>query len=114
MPVLDPLLAELPAELDQLPVAIGGKVDQALQRALELDAHAVERRHRLEQLELGTAGGVTRLLVPIPVLGARGRPLGFVLGDPRLVFELWQERGELRDLGDDPAYTRELVVRLLD
>src|SRR5882672_1441169 len=85
VPVLDPFLAELPAELDQLTVAIRGKVDQAFERSFELDAHAVEAGDGLEQLELCAADRVARLLMAITILGSPGLSFRFVLGDASLV-----------------------------
>jgi len=113
VPVLDPLLSKLPAKLDELAVAVRGKVDQSLEWALELYAHAVEAGHGLEQLELCAAGRVTCLLMAVAILGAGGRTLGLVLGDSRLVLEVGQQSGELSDLANDPADAGQLVVRLV-
>ena len=88
MPVLDPFLAQLPAELDKLAIAIGRKIDESLERTLELDAHPVQACDRLEELELGAANRIARLLMPIAIVGAGARTLRFVLGDTRLILEL--------------------------
>ena len=90
MPVFDLLLAKLPAQLDQLAVSVGGKVDQSLERSLELDAHAVEAGHSLEQLELSAADRIPRLLMPVTVVGRSPRSLRLVLRDAGLVFKLRQ------------------------
>jgi PPOX class probable F420-dependent enzyme len=111
--MLDPLLAELPAQLDELAIAVRGEVDEALERAFELDAHAVEARYGFEQLELRAAHRVTGLLIAVAILGAGGRALGLVLGDSRLVLELGQQRRQLSDLADDSAHAWKLVVRLV-
>ena len=111
--MLDTIFAKLPAKLYELAVAIRGEVDQTLERALELDAHSVQIRDRLEQLDLGAADRVTGLLLTFMVLRAGSGSLRFVLGDPGLVLELGQERRELGDLGDDPAHARQFVVCLL-
>jgi PPOX class probable F420-dependent enzyme len=113
VPVLDPLFPELPAQLNGLAVANRRKVDQPLERPLELDAHAVESGHRLEQLQLRATDGVASLLVPVTIFGPGRWPLGFVLGDARLVLELGQEGGKLRDLRDDPFDARQFPVRLV-
>ena len=68
MPVLDAFLAQLPAELDELAVPIRGEVDESFQRALELDAHPVQACHRFEELQLGAANRIPRLLVPIAIV----------------------------------------------
>ena len=113
MPVLHAIFAELPAQLHQLAVAIGGKVDQALERPFELDAHAVQVCNSLEQLHLGAADRVARLLLPLKVLSACAGSFRFVLGDAGLVLQLRQEGRELGDLLHDPAHSWQLVVRLL-
>src|SRR6267143_4937203 len=113
VPVLNALFAKLPAELDQLAVPVGRKVDQALERAFELDAHPVQARHSFEQLELGAANRVARLLMPVAVVRGCSRSLRLVLGDSRLVLELGQQGGQLRDLGDDPPHSGQLVVCLV-
>lgn len=112
--MLDPILAKLPAQLHQLTIAIGGKVDQPLQRPFELDTHAVEVRDSFQQLHLGAADSIASLLPAVLILRPGPGSFRFVLRDARLVFELWQERGELGDLRHDPAHARQLVVRLLD
>ena len=55
-----------------------------------------------------------RLLMTVAILFARAGALGLVFRDPRLVFELGQERRQLCDLGDDSPYPRQLAVGLLD
>jgi PPOX class probable F420-dependent enzyme len=112
--VLHPLFPQLPAQLDRLAIAIGGKVNQALQWTFELDPHHVEGGDSFEQLELRAADRVASLLVAVTILGAGPGPFRFVLRDPRLVLQLWQESGELSDLRDDPANAGQLSVRLID
>jgi len=92
VPVLNSLLTQLPAQLDQLAVAIRGKVDQALERTLQLDAHAVQPGDCFEQLELGSARGVASLLIAVAILIAGGGSLRFILGDPRLVLQFREQR----------------------
>lgn len=111
--MLDKLFAELPAQLDQLTVAVGGEVDESLKRALQLDAHAVQVRDRLEELDLRAAHSVVGLLLAIMVLCSSPGSFRFVLCDSSLVLEIRQERRKLCDLRDDPTHARQLVVRLL-
>src|SRR5204863_412600 len=111
MPVLDFVLAELPAQLDELAVAKRREVDQPLERTLELDAHAVEAQHSLEQLLFGTLDSVLRLLLPLAVAAIRAGPLHRVLGHPQLLLEVGPQGGELGDLSHDRAHTRQLPVR---
>ena len=113
VPVLDTVLTELPAQLDRLTVAKRGKIDQALERSLELDAHAVEARDRFEELELRAADRVACLLVAVTILRSTGFSFRFVLGDASLVLELGQQGRKLRDLRDDPTHARQLLVRLI-
>ena len=68
--MLDPLLAQLPAELDELAVAVRGKVDQTLERTLQLDAHAVEVEDGLQELLLGALDCVAGLLLALAWLAA--------------------------------------------
>jgi phosphatidylglycerophosphate synthase len=112
--MLDTLFAELPAQLDQLPVSVRRKIDQAFERALELDAHPIQIRDSFQELHLGATDRIAGLLLALQILRTRARSLRFVFGDARLIFELRQEGRELRDLGDDPAHARQLGVRLLD
>ena len=114
MPVLDPLLAELPAQLDELAIPIRGEVDQSLERAFELDSHSVEAGDRFEQLELRAADRIASLLVPVAIFGAGRGSLGFVLCDPRLVLQLGHQSREFRDLRDYPAHARQLFIGLVD
>ncbi len=114
MPVLDPLLTELPAELDQLALAITRKIDQALERTLQPDAHAVEAEHRFQQLLFGTLNRVARLLRPLSVITIRVRTLHRVFGHPELFFEVRAQGRELGDLRDDRAHAVELPIRLVD
>src|SRR5436190_1323977 len=88
MPVFDFVLAELPAQLDELAVAKRREVDQPLERTLELDAHAVEAQHSLEQLLFGTLDSVLRLLLPLAVAAIPADPLHRVLGHPQLLLEV--------------------------
>src|SRR5437764_26745 len=111
MPVLDFVLAELPAQLDELAVAKRREVDQPLERTLELDAHAVEAQHSLEQLLFGTLDSVLCLLLPLAVAAIRAGPLHRVLGHPQLLLEVGPQGGELGDLSHDRAHTRQLPVR---
>src|SRR5438034_11205666 len=96
MPVLDFVLAELPAQLDELAVAKRREVDQPLERTLELDAHAVEAQHSLEQLLFGTLDSVLRLLLPLAVAAIRPRPRHLGLGHPQLLLEPGPQGAELR------------------
>src|SRR5581483_8649870 len=96
VPVADAVLAQLPAQLDGLAVAVRREIDQAFERSLQRDAQAVERGDRLQPLELGSAGGVARLLALLLVLRRRSVASRFVLGDVRLVLELRQQSGQLR------------------
>src|SRR5216683_935313 len=114
VPVLDTLLAQLPAELDELAIPIGREVDQTLQRSLELDADSVEARHRLEKLQLGAARRVARLLIPVAIVGTRAGAFRLVLRDAGLILQLGQQGRQLRDLGDDPSDARQVAVRLFD
>ena len=114
MPVLDPLLTQFPAQLDELAIAIRGEVDQTLERTLQLDAHAVEAGDSFQQLELGAACRIAGLLVAIAIVSACSRSFGLILGDPRLVLELWEQSRKLRDLRDDSAHARQLLVCLVD
>src|SRR2546430_17009393 len=91
VPVLDPLLAQLPAQLDELVVAIGGKVDQALERSFELDAHAVEVQHGFQQLLFGALNFVPSLLLAFPCLAVGPGTLGRVFGHAQLLLEVWPE-----------------------
>ena len=111
--MLDTLFAELPTELDELAVPVRGKIDEAFEGGLELDAHAVQVRNRFEKLHLSATNRIARLLLAFVAVRTRARSLGLVFGDPRLVFELWQKSRKLCDLSDDPAHTRQLAVRLL-
>jgi len=110
----DLFLTELPAQLDRLAIAIGGEVDQPFQRALELDAKAVQGDYRLKALMLGAARSVARLLIALSLLGRRTITLGFVLGDAGLVLELWEQRRQLRNLRNDPLHAWKLRVCFLD
>jgi phosphatidylglycerophosphate synthase len=112
--VLDPFLAELPAQLDQLAVPVRRKIDQPFERTLQLDAHSIQVRDSLQQLHLRAADCVARLLLALMVLRACTGSLRLVLRYARLVFELGHQRRQLRDLLDDPAHTWQLVIRLLD
>lgn len=114
VPVLDTLLAQLPTQLDELAGPVGGEIDQALERTLELDTHAIEARHRLEELQLGSTRGVASLLLAITILGAGAGSFRLVLRDAGLVLELRQQGRKLRDLRDDPANAGQLLIRLLD
>ena len=111
--MLDTLFAELPTELDELAVPVRGKIDEAFEGALELDAHSVQVRNRFEKLHLSATNRIARLLLAFVAVRTRARSLGLVFGDPRLVLELWQKSRKLCDLSDDPAHTRQLAVRLL-
>src|SRR5581483_6662953 len=77
VPVVDAVLAQLPAQLDRLAVAVRREIDQALERSLQRDAQAVERGDRLEPLELGGARGVARLLALVLLLRRRTVASGF-------------------------------------
>src|SRR5258706_870443 len=113
VPDLDLVLTELPAELDKLTVAVRRKVDQALERSLQLDAHSVQSRHSFQQLELGAADRVARLLVTIAMIVARAVALRIVLGDAGLVLELGHKGREVGDLLHDAADARKLQVCFL-
>ena len=110
----DLLLTKLPAQLDRLSITIRREVDQAFQRPLELDAHAVEGYDRLQALMLGAARCIARLLVTLSLLGRGAISLGFVLGDAGLVLELGEKRRQLRYLRQDPLHAWKLRVRFLD
>src|SRR5947207_6558769 len=114
MPVLDPLLAQLPAQLDELTIPIRRKIDEALERTLQLDAHGVEVEDRLEQLLLGALHRVPGLLLALMVLAVRAGSLRRVLGHAQLLLEVGAQRGQLRDLGHDRPHARQLAVCLLD
>jgi phosphatidylglycerophosphate synthase len=111
--MLNTFLTELPAQLDQLPVAIRRKVDKTFERALELYAHSVQACDCLQQLYLCATDRVARLLLAFSVLRTGTWSFGFVLCDASLVLELRQQSRKLSDLRDDPAHTWKLVVRLL-
>src|SRR5437879_661826 len=118
MPVVDPLFAELPAQLHQLAVPIRRKVDQPLERALELDAHAVEAQHRFEQLFLGALDRIARLLLALALLALGARPPHGVLRHPAVsvLFDHYEEdwrklwwvrvEGSARILGDEAEAQR--------
>ena len=113
MPVLDSLLTQLPAQLHELAVSVGGEVDQSLQRTFQLNAHAIEVRHRFQKLHLRAANRVASLLLTLLSFGRSGRSFRLVLSDAGLVLQLRQKGGEFGDLGDNPAHAGQLVVRLL-
>lgn len=114
MPVLDLFLAELPAKLDQLAVSIGRKIDQAFERILQLDAHAVQAEHRFQQLLFGAVHGVAGLLGTLAILPIRARPLNGVLGHAQLLFQIRAKCRQLGDLGDDRPDSGQLPIRLVD
>ena len=88
VPMLDALFAELPAQLDELPVSVRRKVDQAFERALKLDAHSIQIRHSFQKLHLGATDRIASLLPALMILRTCTRSLGLVFGDARLIFEL--------------------------
>ena len=112
--MLDTLFAELPAQLDQLAIPVRRKVDKALERALELDAHSIQIRDCFQKLHLGATDCIASLLLALLVLETRTGSFGLVFDDSRLVLELRQEGRQLGDLSDDPANSGQLAVRLLD
>jgi PPOX class probable F420-dependent enzyme len=54
------------------------------------------------------------MLVAVAILGYSRLPFRLVLGDASLVLELGQQSRKLRDLLDDSAHARQLIVRLID
>ena len=114
MPVLDPLFSELPAQLDQLAISVGGKVDQSLERTLKLDAHAVEVQDRLQQLLFSALHRVARLLLAVTVLPVGAGTLDGVFGHAQLLLEVGPQGGKLCDLGHDRTHSGQFPVRLVD
>src|SRR5438105_4346143 len=114
MPVLDAILTELPAELDQLTVAIGREVDQPLQWAFELDAHRVQAQHCFEKLLFRALDRIPRLLLARVVIAVGAGTLDRILGHAELLLEVGPQRRELRDLRDDGAHAWQLAVGLVD
>jgi PPOX class probable F420-dependent enzyme len=113
VPVLHPLLAKPPAELDELAVAVAWKVDQTLERPLQLNAHAVQVEDGLEQLFLGALDRIARLLRACMVIAVGAVTLGRVLRHAQLLFEIRTQRRKLRNLSHDRANSRQLAVRLV-
>src|SRR5919201_6119415 len=99
VPMGDGRLAQLPAQLDDLAVAVGEEVHQSGARILELDLELIEPPQRRHELQLSRLQLRQYLLVGLRIVFAGARPLASVLGDPDLVFELGQVRSQL----DDPA-----------
>src|ERR1051326_5972437 len=114
VPVRDPVLAELPAQLDELAVAVREEVDQADPRVLELDPEVLEPAQRRHQVLLGAAQRAGALVEPVAILLHGSRPAHAVLGDADLVGQLVQLTGELDDLPDEAPDRRQHPVRLVE
>src|SRR5204862_6795 len=83
---------------DELAVSIGGKVDQALEWPLQLDAHAVEVQHGFQQLFLRALDRVASLLLALTRLTVGACTLRGVLRHAQLLLEVGPHRRKLGDL----------------